>query len=166
MRLIFIFLLLFFGITKLDAQPEPVKIIVLYDNYQFSDSTISDWGYACLIIHEKDTILFDTGARKDILFHNLRVLNVDVSTVQTLVISHHHGDHAGNIFPVIEANPDMQVFLPSTLDGKFREMVKRYHVRTHIERDVHEIAYNIFLSGEMGFQIPEQCLVIKTQKGL
>ncbi len=161
-----IFIILIFGNCNVQSQNQPVKIIVLYDNYQFSDSTIADWGYSCLVIRENDTILFDTGARKDILFHNLNVLNIDLSTIQTLVISHHHGDHVGNIFPLIENNPGMQVFLPSTLDGNFREMVENYHVRTTINRNYREVAYNIFITEEMGFQIPEQALVIKTDKGL
>lgn len=160
-------LLLALGLTKTQAKPDSgIKIIILYDNYQYDEQTIADWGFACLIIKEKDTILFDTGAVKDILFHNLEKLNIDVSTIQTMIISHHHGDHAGNVFPLIEKNPDMMVYLPSTLDGKFREMVKNYGVRTVVDNDVREIAYNIFLSGEMGFQIREQALVIKTKKGL
>ncbi|MCF8364251.1 MAG: MBL fold metallo-hydrolase [Bacteroidales bacterium] len=165
-KLILLTGLLFFGISKIEAQQQPVTITVLYDNYQFSDSTISDFGFACLIIRENDTILFDTGSQKDILFHNLNALNVDLSTIQTLVISHHHGDHVGNIFPLIEANPDIQVFLPSTLDGNFRGMVESYKVRTEIERNFREIAYQVFITGEMGFQIPEQSIVIKTEKGL
>jgi 7,8-dihydropterin-6-yl-methyl-4-(beta-D-ribofuranosyl)aminobenzene 5'-phosphate synthase len=154
------------GIPTINAQIAPVKITILYDNYQFSDSTRPDWGFSCLIIKENDTILFDTGARKDVLFHNLNAMNVDMSTIQTLIISHHHGDHTGNIFPLIEKNPALQVFLPSSLGGNFKEMVKNYGVRVQVERNVREVAYNIFLSGEMGFQIREQSLVIKTDKGL
>jgi len=163
---ILVFIVLIFAQCKVQSQDEPVKIIVLYDNYQFSDSTIADWGYSCLVIRENDTILFDTGARKDIMFHNLQALNIDVSTIQTMVISHHHGDHVGNIFPIIEKNPDIQVFLPSTLGGNFREMVENYNVRATVNRDYRQVAHNIFITAEMGFQIPEQALVIKTDKGL
>jgi len=162
----FIFIILIFVMCSVQSQNQPVKIIVLYDNYQFSDSTIADWGYSCLIIRENDTILFDTGARKDIMFHNLQALNINISTIQTMVISHHHGDHVGNIFPIIEENPGIQVFLPSTLDGNFREMVENYNVRTTVNRNYREVAYNIFITEEMGFQIPEQAIVIKTEKGL
>lgn len=166
-RFVLIFLTLLSFAFSLKAQKEiATKIIVLYDNYQFSDSTLSDWGWACLVIRENDTILFDTGARKDILFHNLDAMNIDLSTVQTLVISHHHGDHVGNIFPVIERCRRLQVFLPSSLDGKFRGMVDQYNVSTEVDQDIRQIAHNIFLSGEMGFQIREQGLVIQTSRGL
>lgn len=165
--LIIIFLTQLTGVFSLHAQEEtPAKIVVLYDNYQYSDSTLSDWGWACLVIRENDTILFDTGARKDILFRNLDALNIDLSTIQTMVISHHHGDHVGNIFPVLEKCGRLQVFLPSSLDGKFRRMVDQYNVHTEVEKDIRQIAYNIFLTGEMGFQIREQGLVIKTPDGL
>jgi 7,8-dihydropterin-6-yl-methyl-4-(beta-D-ribofuranosyl)aminobenzene 5'-phosphate synthase len=155
-----------FGIFAFKTETPPGKIIVLYDNYQFTENTRADWGFACLIIKENDTILFDTGAKADILFHNLKALNIDITTIQTLVISHHHGDHAGNIFPILEANSRLQVFLPTSLDGNFRQMVGGYGVRNSVESNIREIAHNIFLSGEMGFQIREQALVIKTRKGL
>lgn len=166
-RFIFIFFTLLLVAFALKAQKEtPTRIVVLYDNYQYSDSTLSDWGWACLVIRENDTILFDTGARKDILLHNIDAMGVDMSTIQTMVISHHHGDHVGNIFPVLERCGRLQVFLPSSLDGKFRGMVDQYNVFTEIDQDIRQIAHNIFLSGEMGFQIREQGLVIETQKGL
>ena len=166
-RFLFIFLTLLSFAFTLKAQKEILaRIVVLYDNYQYSDSTLSDWGWACLVIRENDTILFDTGARKDILFHNINAMNVDLSTVQTLVISHHHGDHVGNIFPVLERCRRLRVFLPSSLDGNFRGMVEKYNVHTEVVQDIRPIAQNIFLSGEMGFQIREQGLVIDTPKGL
>ncbi len=166
LKILYTTLLLVFGILSLFSQHGSGKIIMLYDNYQFSENTISDWGFSCLIISGKDTVLFDTGARKDILFHNLESLGIGLSSVQTLVISHHHGDHTGNIFPVIEYNPDLLVFLPSTLNGKFIRMVENYGPRAIVEQDNRQIAHNIFLSGEMGFQIREQGIVIITQKGL
>lgn len=149
-----------------NAQPGKTTISVLYDNFQYSDATIADWGYSCLIIRENDTILFDTGARKEVLFHNLNAMDVDLSTVQTVVISHHHGDHVGNIFPVLEKCGYLQVFLPSSLDGKFRNMVDNFNVHTEVDQSNRQIAHNIFLTGEMGFQIREQGIVIKTSQGL
>ncbi len=156
-------LILIFGVK---AQESDQKIIILYDNYQLSENTISHWGYSCLIISGKDTILFDTGARKDIFFHNLDALHVDLKTVQTMVISHHHGDHVGNIFPVLEETGHIQVYLPSSLNGKFRQMVDNYGVHTEIDKDIRQIAHKIFLTDEMGFQVREQGLVIESDNGL
>jgi 7,8-dihydropterin-6-yl-methyl-4-(beta-D-ribofuranosyl)aminobenzene 5'-phosphate synthase len=155
-----------FLFLDISGQEADQKIIILYDNNQFSENTISDWGFSCLVISGNDTILFDTGARKDIFFHNLEAMNVDLKTVHTLVVSHHHGDHAGNIFPVIENTGHIQVFLPSSLDGNFRQMVDQYNVHAEVDTDIRQIAHHVFLTGEMGFQIREQGLVIETSKGL
>lgn len=158
--------ILIFALPYVFSKDDSVKIIVLYDNYQFTENTIADWGFSCLVISGNDTVLFDTGARRDVLFHNLEALDLDLSTVQTLVISHHHGDHVGNLFTVAEANTDILMYLPSSMDGKCRLMVENYGVRTEVDQSVRQIAHNIFLSGEMGFQIREQGLVIVTSKGL
>lgn len=148
------------------GQEANTKIIILYDNYQFSENTIADWGFSCLVISGNDTILFDTGARKDVFFHNVDALNIDLQTVQTLVISHHHGDHTGNIFPILEKTGWLDVYLPSSLNGKFRGMVDNYDVHTEVDQNIRQVAHNVFLTGEMGFQIREQGLILKTEKGL
>lgn len=155
-----------FCFIGVNAQKQEQKIIILYDNYQFSENTIADWGFSCLVISGSDTILFDTGARKDIFFHNVDAMDIDLHTVQTLVISHHHGDHTGNIFPVLENTGWMDVYLPSSLNGKFRKMVENYDVHTAIDQNIRQIGHNVFLTGEMGFQIREQGMVIRTEQGL
>ncbi|MFP4469671.1 MAG: MBL fold metallo-hydrolase [Bacteroidales bacterium] len=159
-------ILMFFYLHPVQAQEKPVELLVLYDNHQFDEHTTADWGFSVLVVHSNDTILFDTGTRKDVLFANMKTMNIDPKTIKTLVISHHHGDHTGCIFPLLEKNPDMQVFLPSSLKGDFQDMVENYGAQTNIERNLYQVTENIYLSGQMGFQIPEQCLIIQSEKGL
>ncbi len=148
------------------AQQDVTRIITLCDNYQINSQTRTDWGFSCLVIHESDTILFDAGNRKDIFNHNLKVLGIDAKTVNLMVISHHHGDHTGNVFNVLKVNPGMKVYLPTSLDGEFASRVNDYGGKAWIKSDCKRIAKNIYVSGEMGFQIKEQALVIDTKKGL
>ena len=48
--------------------------------------TIIDWG-------KRETILFDTGVTPDGALHNMAVMGIDLSTIQTIVLSHGHTDH-------------------------------------------------------------------------
>ncbi len=157
---------LLFAVTLIFAQAEKVQVITLYDNYNVHSQTKTDWGFSCLVIHGSDTILFDTGNREDIFLYNLGVLGIDIKTVNSLVISHHHGDHTGNVFSVLKANPGIKVFLPSSLEGDFKSQVEAAGGKAFVKSNCKRIAKNIFLSGEMGFQFREQALVIDTKKGL
>ncbi|NCU35942.1 MBL fold metallo-hydrolase [Candidatus Falkowbacteria bacterium] len=168
MKLLIALLLILFGMEpKLPHHSKDhVKIMIVYDNYRFTETTMADWGFACIVIRGNDTLMFDTGAQKEILFHNLQAMNLRLANVHKLVISHHHGDHTGNIFPVLEANPLMQVFLPSSLDGNFRKMVENYGARVVCDAKMRPVGSGMYLSGEMGFQTREQALVIRTARGL
>jgi len=164
--LLTIFFSMLISCNLLFPQADNVEIITLYDSYQTNTLTRTDWGFSCLVIHENDTILFDAGNREDIFVHNLKVLGIDISTVQTMVISHHHGDHTGNVFNVLSKNPGMKVFLPSSLDGEYEDQVEDLGGKACLKSSCKRISKDIYLSGEMGFQIKEQALVIDTKKGL
>ncbi|NCA86279.1 MAG: MBL fold metallo-hydrolase [Clostridia bacterium] len=168
MKILIVLILILFGMEpKLPyKQQDHAKVIIVYDNYQFAPNTIADWGFACVVIKGNDTLLFDTGAEKEILFNNLQAMNIRLNDIHKLVISHYHGDHTGNIFPVLEVNPHMQVYLPSSLDGNFRIMVENYGAHVVCDQEMRPVGSDIYLSGEMGFQTREQALVIRTDKGL
>lgn len=148
------------------SQAEKVEIITLYDNYQVNTQTRVDGGFACLIIHRNDTILFDTGNREDILFHNIKALGIDIKSVHSIVLSHHHGDHTGNVLKIVEMNPGIRVFLPTTLEGEYENRIKNSGGKPCLWSNCKRISEGIYLSGEMGFQIKEQALVIDSKKGL
>ncbi len=58
---------------------------------------VGEWGYAALIEANGQTILFDTGARPNTVLENARELGLDLSTVDTVILSHHHWDHTGGL---------------------------------------------------------------------
>ena len=144
----------------------PVKFTILYDNYVFEEGTDADWGFSCLIEGTEKTILFDTGTRSDILFRNIERLDVDVSKVEQIVISHDHGDHTGGLAAFLRRNHDVSVYLPVSFPRGFFESVKQDKARVVSVDDPVEICSNVFLTGEMGIQIAEQSLIINTSRGL
>lgn len=52
--------------------------------------------------HES-TVLFDVGLTGSVLMHNLRVLGVDASQIEQVVISHGHPDHYGGLYSFLDA---------------------------------------------------------------
>jgi len=74
---------------------EPVTITVVYDNSSLQKDLMSDWGFACVVDAAGHRLLFDTGAKGDLLLANVRKLGIDPTTFEAVVISHNHWDHTG-----------------------------------------------------------------------
>ncbi|MYN43119.1 MBL fold metallo-hydrolase [Duganella sp. FT109W] len=49
--------------------------------------------------------LFDAGGQYQAFADNVRKLNIDLKTLDFVVISHRHGDHTGGLAYVLERNP-------------------------------------------------------------
>ncbi len=152
--------------VKAPIQPQIIKMTILYNNYVFIEGTRSDWGFACLIEGTEKTILFDSGTKSDILWHNAEKLNADLGKVEQIVISHNHGDHTGGLQSVLEKNPDVSVFFPVSFAHEFVSSVEGAGANIVAVDQPQEICENVYLTGEMGDQIKEQSLILDTPKGL
>jgi 7,8-dihydropterin-6-yl-methyl-4-(beta-D-ribofuranosyl)aminobenzene 5'-phosphate synthase len=91
-------------------------LINLYDHLTGPESGKAepDGGYSALIRYRGQTILFDGGTSPVILEHNAEALGVDLTEVDTVVLSHSHGDHTGGINHVVAVNPDVAIYVPAS----------------------------------------------------
>jgi 7,8-dihydropterin-6-yl-methyl-4-(beta-D-ribofuranosyl)aminobenzene 5'-phosphate synthase len=64
---------------------------------------LGEWGFAALVEADGHRLLFDTGARPDTVLANARELDVDLSGVSDVILSHHHGDHTGGLLALRRA---------------------------------------------------------------
>jgi len=63
------------------------------------------------------TVIFDTGARPQVLLHNMRCLKVDPHEIDTVVLSHEHSDHTGGL-PAVVGDHQPAVYYPATFSQK------------------------------------------------
>lgn len=98
-------------------------LTILYDNNPYEESCMTEWGFSCLVELEDKTILFDTGGDPEVFAHNIDALGVDITEIDCVVLSHEHWDHVGGIDVVLDANPDVSVYLPKTFP---------YHIKSNI----------------------------------
>ncbi|TFG38754.1 MAG: MBL fold metallo-hydrolase, partial [Candidatus Aminicenantes bacterium] len=96
-----------------------IKVTILYDNTTFAAGTEADWGFSCLVEGTGKTILFDTGTKPEVFFHNVEALDIDLSEVDLVVISHEHGDHTGSLAKVLEQNHGLTVYHPVSFSKQF-----------------------------------------------
>jgi 7,8-dihydropterin-6-yl-methyl-4-(beta-D-ribofuranosyl)aminobenzene 5'-phosphate synthase len=147
-----------------ESKTDSVRITILYDNYIYNPNTKKDWGFSCLIEGIEKTILFDTGTKGEFLLNNVDELNVDLTKVDILVLSHIHLDHTGGVPSVISRNPDLPAYVPISFPADFGGKMGIKTIN-RVDKPV-EICKGVFSTGEMGNQIKEQSLIINTKKGL
>jgi 7,8-dihydropterin-6-yl-methyl-4-(beta-D-ribofuranosyl)aminobenzene 5'-phosphate synthase len=72
-----------------------LKVTIL--STMLAEEGMGEWGFSALVEADGRRILFDTGLRPETVLQNARELDIDLSTVTDVVLSHHHGDHTGGL---------------------------------------------------------------------
>jgi 7,8-dihydropterin-6-yl-methyl-4-(beta-D-ribofuranosyl)aminobenzene 5'-phosphate synthase len=70
----------------------------------------SEWGLSLYIEFGSRKILFDAGA-SDSFSENAELLSIDIASIKTAVLSHHHYDHGGGLRRFIELNSSAKIHL-------------------------------------------------------
>jgi 7,8-dihydropterin-6-yl-methyl-4-(beta-D-ribofuranosyl)aminobenzene 5'-phosphate synthase len=144
---------------------QTVTMTILYDNYPYDARLKTAWGFSCLIEIEGRTILFDTGGEGRILLHNMKALNIDPKDIDTIVLSHIHGDHTGGLEELLKEKSEWDIYIPESFTQGFDRAVKKHGatvVRVHASR---EICPGMILVNETGYGTEEQFLLMETDKG-
>ncbi len=143
-----------------------LTVSIVHDNCPFDDRLETSWGFAATVAMPGKTVLFDTGSDGTMLMANMARMEIDPNDISRLVLSHFHGDHTGGLMAFLDTNPNVVVFLPASFSDRSKETV-RTHSAGVVEVNVpREVCTNVYSTGQMGRQIREQALVIRTQKGL
>ena len=116
-----------------------MKWTVLSDNRSCDGSLETEHGLSILLDTGHYHILLDTGA-SDVFIRNAERLNIDLSTVDYVFISHGHSDHAGGLKHLMEINDKVQVIIsPDAVSGKFFSKRKYLHsITTHWPKGIQD----------------------------
>lgn len=105
-----------------------MRIVNLMEDTKGENNTcIYQHGLSFYIETEHHKLLMDTGASEDFL-QNARILGVDLTKVDTVIISHGHYDHTGGLMEFAKQNPDAVIYMHKLAGRAY------YHVNAKEER--------------------------------
>jgi len=78
-----------------------VKITTLSENTASRGNLLAEWGLSVLVETGDGSILFDTGQSISVV-HNAEILNVNLSRIGMIVLSHGHYDHTGGLAEILK----------------------------------------------------------------
>jgi 7,8-dihydropterin-6-yl-methyl-4-(beta-D-ribofuranosyl)aminobenzene 5'-phosphate synthase len=85
------------------TQIRALKVTVLSTMLVAEPTGIGEWGFSALVEADGHRILVDTGARPETVLQNAREMNVDLSGVREVILTHNHDDHVGGLLTLRRA---------------------------------------------------------------
>jgi len=98
--------------TRIAAAESGGQITILYDAFGTDVAMKKDWGFSALVEISGKRILFDTGNDADIFAANIKAKNIDLTSIDFVVLSHRHSDHMAGLNHVLRVNPTVKIYAP------------------------------------------------------
>lgn len=147
-----------------------LRLTIVYDNNYYDPRLRTGWGFSCVVELNGTAILFDTGGDPDLLVENMAKLDVNISKIQIVVLSHIHGDHVDGLPGILEINPEVEVYVPVSFPTSFKAEIEAYGSEVIEVENATTIRSNVMTTGEFSTgscaRTIEQSLIVKTVKGV
>ncbi|MCR5214958.1 MAG: MBL fold metallo-hydrolase [Eubacterium sp.] len=95
-----------------------MRIVNLIENTEGGSGCAYAHGLSFYVETEKHKLLVDAGP-SDITLQNAARLGIDLSKVDSLILSHGHYDHSGGIIPFAGLNPNAAIYMQSLANGQY-----------------------------------------------
>ena len=90
-----------------------MRAITLVENTCGNKNCIAEHGLCIYVETERHKLLLDTG-QTDALIKNAQLLDIDLTRVDTIILSHGHYDHSGGIIPFSKINRNASIIMQKT----------------------------------------------------
>ena len=105
-----------------------MRVLVLMENTPAEERLLSEHGLSLYVETADHRILADTG-QSCLTWKNANRMCIDLRSVDTVVISHGHYDHAGGLLSFSAMNPEADIYMLRSAGGDF------YHGERYIGID-------------------------------
>ena len=133
-----------------------MRIINLVENTEGKSGCGVEHGLCFYIETEKHKLLMDAG-QTELLLENAQKLGIDLTAVDTVVLSHGHYDHGGGILPFAKINPDAKIYVPEAAFGEYYSVNKAGEPHyIGLAAEIRELSQVVKVSAEGIYKIDEE----------
>ena len=159
------------------------KITILSENHTYNSALNAEHGFSCIVELKRKRYLFDTG-ESSLFIQNAHALNVNIVSLDGIIISHGHYDHAGGLMPYLENFKAKIYATPGIFSERYSKKTRLHPIGVPFTRKKYEEAgaifkfvekplrldENIYLTGPIprltDFEKVEDPFIIRTENGL
>lgn len=115
-----------------------MRIINLIENTPGREGCLYEHGLSFYVETGKHNLLVDTGAT-DAFLKNAEHLGIDITRVDTVILSHGHYDHSGGILAFAKKNPGAKIYMQKSAGEEFFSVREGQNVYIGIDKDILEL---------------------------
>lgn len=139
-----------------------MKIINLIENTSGENGCLYEHGLSFYIETEKHKLLFDAGA-SDAFIKNAEKLDVDLTQIDTVILSHGHYDHSGGILAFSEINNKANIYMQEKAGEDYYHLYEDGEKYIGIDKEILELPNVHLLKGDC--RIDEELFLFTGVKG-
>ncbi len=125
-----------------------MKIVNLIENTEGRAGCIAAHGLSFYIETPKHKLLMDLGPSQDTI-SNAEAMGIDLSEVDTVVLSHGHYDHSGGIMPFTEKNDKATIYMQASATGDFYSISGEEYKYIGIDKAIASLPQVMFATGDL-----------------
>ncbi len=95
-----------------------MKLTCLLENTASNSCLAAEHGLSVLVETKRHVVLFDSGASRAFA-ENAKIMGIDLTRVDTAVLSHGHSDHGGGLPYFLKENAQAKIYLRGSAFGEF-----------------------------------------------
>ncbi len=95
-----------------------MRIVCLIENTEGKAGCGTEHGLCLYVETERHKLLVDTGA-SELFIKNAEIKGVDLTKVDTVVLSHGHSDHGGGLEAFSRINPTAKIYMQESAKGEY-----------------------------------------------
>ena len=124
-----------------------MKIINLIENTKGQNNCLFEHGLSFYIETKKHKLLVDTGA-SDAFIENAERLGIDLTKVDTVILSHGHYDHTGGVLAFAKQNPQAKIYMQRKASEEFYNVTATPEKYIGIDKEILNLPQLVLLDGD------------------